>query len=85
MDDRLAGLLPRPVSVRPLPGQFSLTRPLLVVAAPGASAAAAVVSRTLGWLPWPQEPPPGESGQSGGEIAVGLAADLPAEGYRLRV
>ncbi|HEY2549026.1 MAG TPA: family 20 glycosylhydrolase, partial [Streptosporangiaceae bacterium] len=47
--------------------------------------AAAVVSRTLGWLPWPQEPPPGESGQSGGEIAVGLAADLPAEGYRLRV
>ena len=90
MDDRLAGLLPRPVSVRPLPGHLLLSRPLPVLAGPGATGAAAVVSRALNWLPWPEDQSqagdPGQpDGAPAGAIAVGLAPDLPAEGYRLSV
>ena len=34
----------------------------------------------VGWLPWPVS-----SGQGSGQIAVDLAQDLPAEGYRLAI
>jgi hexosaminidase len=86
VDDRLAGLLPRPVSVRPLPGHFLLTWPLPVVAGPGAAAAAAAISRALSRLPWPQnQAQAGDPGRPDRQIAVGLAADLPAEGYRLTI
>ena len=63
MSDRLAGLVPCPISARPLYGSLLLTAPVVVATGHGsrpdeASAqAAAAVSRVLASIPWPGHPP----------------------------
>ena len=97
MTDRLATLVPQPVTARPQPGGFPVSAATPVTAGPGAQGAAAAVRRVLGALPWPGgRPPPGPGPGSAavlgagprhgaGEITVDVDGSLPAEGYRLRI
>ncbi len=85
MTDRLATLVPHPVSVRPQPGSFRLDSETLVIAGPGAHGAAAAVRRVLGALPWPGSGRGSGPRPAGGEITVDVDGSLPDEGYRLRI
>jgi hexosaminidase len=97
MDDRLASLIPQPVSVDSRPGVLSLTAQPLVHEAGGDSpaataAAAATVRHLLGRLPWPA-PAPAPAPASGSAAAapeaqapscvLGIDAGLGPEAYRL--
>ena len=80
MTDRLAGLLPRPRTVRPRPGRFALGPDTVIASGPGADAAADSVRWLLGELPWPAR-----DTASADEILVDLDSALGAEEYRLLI
>ncbi|MEJ3745716.1 beta-N-acetylhexosaminidase [Actinomycetes bacterium KLBMP 9797] len=81
MTDRYETLLPRPVSVRRLPGTFELTADTPLVAAPGAEAAAGVVRLLLAPLRLPLRP-----ALTGPGLLVRLESTMGGpEAYRLRV
>jgi hexosaminidase len=84
MNDRLAGLVPRPRSARSLPGSFLLTAKTATTAARGAEQHAAAVSAVLSRLPWPP-PQPGHDSDQRGSITVAATPDLAIEGYRLTI
>jgi hexosaminidase len=84
MPDRLATLLPYPVTVRARPGQLALHRDIPVRAGPAARQAADAVSQVLGALPWPPSPPPSAS-DARPEVLVDADPALPPEGYRLLI
>ncbi|MBP2474404.1 hexosaminidase [Crossiella equi] len=83
MTDRLATLLPRPRSARPLAGTFTFTERTTIVAGPGADGTTELVRRALGFLrlPLPQRgtPDPGAV-----VVTLDTAAHGP-EGYQLLV
>ncbi len=90
MDDRLASLLPYPVTVRERPGRLNLTAMPVIRPARGSDDLARAARQALGAIPWPARlaggPAAGEAGQereAGPELSVTAAADLGAEGYRL--
>jgi hexosaminidase len=95
MNDRLAGLVPRPQSLRALHGSFLLTPQAALVTARAGQAdqesAAAAVRRVLTSLPWPDPPHPQASVPSlhaeptTPHLTVDLASDLPDEAYRLNI
>ncbi len=84
MDDRLAGLVPQPGSVRARSGRLMLTaRPAVVSAGAGAQpAAAAAVRHLLAGLPWPASPGPDTP-----RIHCTVTSDtsLGSEAYRLTI
>jgi hexosaminidase len=96
MNDRLAGLLPRPQSVRSLPGSFPLTAQLAqtpqiaITAGSGASAAqaTAAVHQALAAVPWPDHSGHAASDPNtnhSARLTVDTAADLAEEAYRLTI
>ena len=91
MNDRLAGLMPCPRSVRSLPGTFALTQATRTVAAsdqPDDAAAQRAVSRVLTRLPWPASHPETPSQletPSPGQVTVTTSDDLGEEAYRLSI
>ena len=86
MDDRLAGLVPQPVSIQRGAGQLQLTEcPAVRPAGTGpddmTQAAAAAVQNLLGRLPWP-----GSAGRaSQTDCAVSIDANLRPEAYQLAI
>jgi hexosaminidase len=85
MNDRLAGLVPRPRSVRALEGTFALAqRPTIIAGAdrPADVAAQRAVSRALASIPWPDPDPAQESTT---QITVTNTSDLGDEAYRLTI
>jgi hexosaminidase len=96
MNDRLAGLMPRPQSVRALPGSFPLTArtaQTAITAGPGSGTAqaAAAVRQALSRLPWPSDTRPEASGASTAQngtsprLTVDTVGDLAEEAYRLTI
>jgi hexosaminidase len=100
MDDRLAMLIPQPVSVKPRDGVLQLpaspeVRPAGTGPAALTEAAAAAVRHALGALPWPVSPgptspepePEPEPGGPGAPRTVTLSLDatLGPEAYRLAI
>jgi hexosaminidase len=84
VDDRLAGLVPQPVSVQPRSGELSLAScPVVRPASDGtlAQAAAAAVRHLLGPLAWPADTPD----QAEPAVTVALDPSMPAEAYRLEI
>jgi hexosaminidase len=86
MTDRLASVVPRPASVRPLPGSLPLTaEPMIVPRREGdqrSTAAAATVRKALSAIPWPDR----ERAQlDTPQLTVGIAGDLADEAYRLTI
>lgn len=67
MDDRLAGLMPRPRTVRAVQGEFAIGAGTAVVAAPAGRAeaelAAATIRRALRAVPWPDAAATGQAAQ----------------------
>jgi hexosaminidase len=96
MNDRLTGLLPRPQSVRPLPGSFPLTAqiaqtPQTTITAgtgQGAAQATAAVRQALAAVPWPDHASHAASDPSTNhntQLAVDTTPDLGEEAYRLTI
>jgi hexosaminidase len=81
LSDRYLTLLPRPVRARRLPGTFELTEDTVLVAAPGAEAAAEAVRLLLAPLRLPLRP---ASAGAGVTVRLDPATGGP-EAYRLRV
>ncbi len=84
MDDRLAGLLPQPRSVRPQPGRLAFSaQPAVVPAGAGSqsAAAAAAVQHLLTGVPWPAKPADPQEGQ----CSVAIDTSLGPEAYRLAI
>jgi hexosaminidase len=83
MPDRLSTLVPHPVKVRALPGDFDLTADTPVRPVPHARAEAAALQQVLATLPWPQRP----TGACAGAPHITVDADPahPPEGYRLLI
>jgi hexosaminidase len=84
MDNRLAGLLPQPRSVRPQPGRLAFSAQPAVVPAgdgPQSAAAAAAVQHLLTAIPWPAKPVAPLEGQ----CSVAVDPSLGAEAYRLAI
>ena len=85
MTDRLAGLVPQPVSVEATGGSLAVSAcPDVRPADAGAHGAAAAVRRLLGGLSWP---PPDELSAAGGgpRCVVTLDSALGPEEYRLTI
>jgi hexosaminidase len=85
MDDRLARLIPQPVSVAPRAGVLELSAyPAVRPGGSGPAAltgeAAATVQHVLGALPWPTSPQPDSPGA---RCTVSLDARLGPEAYQL--
>ena len=96
MNDRLDSVVPRPTSVRALPGAFPLTARTPVTTAhrpgppdDGAARAAAAVRQVLARLPWPDDAPDTSHGaashQADHQITVEVTSHLPEEAYRLTI
>jgi hexosaminidase len=91
MDDRLAGLMPRPTTVRAADGEFTIGAETPVTAAPAgqeaAEQAASTVRRALRAIPWPPstQHDPQASTHGHGHITVTAAPELPREAYRLTI
>jgi hexosaminidase len=90
MNDRLAGLVPCPRSVRALEGTFALAqRPAVIVSAdrPADVAAQRAVSRVLASIPWPDPDPVQGPVQASitPQITVSTTSDLADEAYRLTI
>jgi hexosaminidase len=93
MPDRLATLLPYPVKVSALPGEFPMTAGTPVRPAAGAHEEAAVLRRALATLPWPQPATNDASAVArdaphitgAPHITVSTDHALPPEGYRLTI
>ncbi len=86
MDDRLAGLVPQPLTVQPGAGQLQLSSCPEVRPAGGGpqqqvQAAAAAVRHLLGCLPWPGA----TNHQDGPVVTVAIDTSQPAEGYHLAI
>ena len=84
MDDRLAGLLPQPRSVRPQQGRLAFSaQPALVPAGGGSQSAtaAAAVQQLLTGIPWPATMADLQEGQ----CSVAIDTSLGAEAYRLAI
>ena len=84
-DDRLAGLVPQPCSVRAKPGWLTVeAQPAVVPAGPGSQAAdaAAAVRQLLAELPWSATP-----GNDPSDIRCAVAIDtsIGAEAYQLTI
>lgn len=85
MTDRLAGLVPQPLSVRAAGGSLAVhAYPDVRPADAEAQAAATAVRRLLGGLPWPLS---GEvsAGRAGPRCIVGLDSAMGPEAYRLTI
>jgi hexosaminidase len=85
MTDRLAGLVPQPVSVQAAGGSLAVSAsPDVQPADAGARAAAATVRQLLDGLPWPRR---GEFGaaERGPRCVVALDGTLGPEAYRLTI
>ena len=90
MDDRLASLIPQPVSVEPRPGVLTLTRqpdiqPFGTGPDEATQTAAAVVANLLARLPWPPSTQSPEPGTALSHCAVSIDASLGPEAYRLTI
>jgi hexosaminidase len=82
MNDRLTGLVPRPASVRPLPGTLALTALPVTIASNRDADLARTLRRALAAVPWPETPTSPDQ-----KVAVTVAADsdLQPEAYRLTI
>jgi hexosaminidase len=88
MDDRLAGLVPQPVSVQPGTGRLTLAgqpevRPDGSGPEAATTTAASAVRYLLDRLPWPSPAP--EPGTAPPRCTVAIDESLGAEAYRLRI
>jgi hexosaminidase len=85
MTDRLAGLVPQPISVQAMRGTLALNAcPDVQPADDAARAPAAAVRQLLGGLPWPLSSPAGGD-QPGPRCTVSLDSGMSAEAYRLTI
>jgi hexosaminidase len=82
MSDRLTGLVPRPVSVRPRPGTVALATAPAPAAASRDADLARTLTQALAAVPWP-DPPSTRAGPA--PLTVESARDLAPEAYRLAI
>jgi hexosaminidase len=91
MNDRLAGLVPSPRSVRAHEGTLAVAQRPKVIAGtdrPGDQEARQAVSRVLASIPWPEQPDPADSKDSPDSnttVTVTTTDDLGEEAYRLTI
>ena len=90
MNDRLAGLVPGPRSVRALEGTLALIhRPTVIAGAdrPADASAHRAVSRVLASIPWPDRKPRPDPGPDSAtpQVTVTTTSDLGDEAYRLTI
>jgi hexosaminidase len=88
MNDRLAGLVPGPRSVRALEGTLALIhRPTVIAGAdrPADASAHRAVSRVLASIPWPDRNPGPGPDSATPKVTVTTTSDLGDEAYRLTI
>jgi hexosaminidase len=85
VDDRLASLLPYPVTVRERPGRLDLGAMPAVRPARGSDDLAGAARQALAAIPWPARLAGDPAREAGPELIVSAAADLGAEAYRLAI